>query len=207
MEKSTAHKFDKVAKIYNTPIFQLYYLWAHRACINFLKDYLKDNFKILDIACGTGVFLEKIAKEKEGLQLFGIDNSQGMISVANQRHNTINFEVASAEKIPFENNFFDIVTIIDAFYYFQDKEKSLQECSRVLKPNQHLFIFYLAVDTFPKFILKLIRLESKLFFYNTEEYSTFPTMQEFKKMAERSDLQIVAGKIQKLHRFIALRKS
>jgi len=206
MERSTVHKFNKIAKIYNTPIFQLYYLWVHKVCINFLKDYIKNDSKILDVACGTGIFLKKISGEKNNLQLSGIDNSEKMLSVANQHPGLINFKVASAEKIPFEDNSFDLITIIDAFYYFQDKEAVLKECSRVLKPNQYLFLFYMGADILPKFVMKEIQTSSLLFAYNLEEYSTFPKMKDLKKMAHDANLKIVVKKREMLHRFILLKK-
>jgi len=164
MERSTAHKFDKVANIYNTFIFQLYYFSIHRSCIKFLRNYIKDDLKILDVACGTGIFLKKINRKKKRLKLFGIDNSEGMVSMANKNPGTVNFRVASAEKIPFNDNFFDLVAIVDAFYYFQDKVAALKECSRVLKSGGHLFIFYPALDILPKFITKQIQIISRLFF-------------------------------------------
>lgn len=206
MERSTAHKFDKVAKIYNTFIFQVYYFFVHRDCINFLKGCIEDNYKILDVACGTGNFLKKIDKKNKRLKLFGIDNSTGMISVANQHPGAINFKVASAEKIPFEDNSFDLVTVIDAFYYFQDNGAALKECSRVLKPNQYLFIFYPAIDIFPKFFLKIIQIVSRSLLFNLEEYSEFPNMDELEKMASSANLKPTVKKNKLMHRFILLRK-
>lgn len=206
MKKSTAHKFNKVAKIYNTPIFQLYYLWAHKACINFLKDHVEDKFRVLDVACGTGIFLKKIDKQCKGLELFGIDNSEEMISIANQYPDAINFMVASADKIPFENNSFDLITIIDAFYYFQDKEAVLKECFRLLKPNQYLFLFYMGADILPKFILSYIQFTSRLFVYDLEKYSKFPKIKLLKKMIDTASLKLVVSKTRLMHRFIILKK-
>jgi ubiquinone/menaquinone biosynthesis C-methylase UbiE len=207
MGKNTAHKFNKVAKIYNTPIFQLYYLWAHKACINFLKDYVKDKFKVLDVACGTGIFLRKIDKHYKGLELFGIDNSKEMISIANQYPDVINFMVASADKIPFENNSFDLITIIDAFYYFQDKEAVLKECFRILKPNHSLLIFYPAIDIFPKFILEQIKFFSRLFLMNLEEYSDFIKVKPLKNMAIATNFASVEEKTKLIHRFFIFIKN
>mgnify|MGYP001558513359 CR=1 FL=1 len=206
MEKSTAHKFDNVAKIYNTPIFQLYYLWAHRVCISFLKNYIEDGFKILDVACGTGIFLEKISKERKNLQLFGIDNSEKMIAIADKYPGVANFKIASAEKIPFEDNSFDLVTIIDAFYYFQDKEAVLKECFRVLKPNQYLFLFYIGADLFPKFLMKEIKIASRLLLYNTEKYSTFISINKLKKITNTTNFSLAVKKMIIMHRFILLKK-
>jgi ubiquinone/menaquinone biosynthesis C-methylase UbiE len=206
MEKSTAHKFDRVAKIYNTPIFQFYYFFVHRSCINFLKNYLKDNSSVLDVACGTGIFLKKLSKEKRGLQLFGIDNSEKMVSIARRRSDITNFKVANAEKIPFEDNSFDLITIIDAFYYFQNQKAAIKECSRTLKPNNYLFIFYPALDILPRCILTQMKFVSRLFFFNLEEYSAFPKLKELEKMANRNNLKLIKKKFTTMHRLLLLQK-
>ncbi|MCX6720151.1 MAG: methyltransferase domain-containing protein [Candidatus Staskawiczbacteria bacterium] len=207
MEKSTADKFNKVAKIYDTPIFQFFYFFAHKSCIQFLRNYIKDNYSILDVACGTGIFLKKINKKYRGLKLCGIDNSEEMISSANKQSGTITFKTASAEKIPFENNSFDLVMVIDAFYYFQDKETALKECSRVLKPDCHLFLFYPAADIFPNFFLKQIKFISRFLFFNLEEYSSFPKMKELEKIAHKANLKLITKKIKSMNRFILFQKN
>jgi ubiquinone/menaquinone biosynthesis C-methylase UbiE len=207
MDKTLSKRFDRVAKFYNTPFFQFYYVWAHKACINFLKEYIKDGFTIADVACGTGIFLKKISTEHSGLKLFGVDNSEGMISIANKIPGSINFKVASAAKLPFENNSLDLVTIIDAFYYFQDKGAILKECSRVLKPGQHLFIFYPAVDLFPKIFLQFLKIISKFLLFNLEEYSSFPKIKELEQMATLADMKLVIKKMKSLNRFLVFKKN
>lgn len=212
MKNNTENSYDKIAKFYNSPFIQFYYFFAHRHCTYFLKNYLKNNITVLDVACGTGIFLNKINHERKGLHLFGIDNSKNMISIAKKNYATIHFETADADKIPFEDNSFDLITIIDAFYYFRDKESTLKECSRVLKPNGYLFIFYMAIDIFPKFILKLIQLISIIFSLNSEGHSTFPKMNELKKMADAANLKLITKKLKivhtmiPLHRFILFKK-
>lgn len=203
---STSYKFDKVAHIYNTAVFQFFYFFAHGACLKFLQPYIKDNFNILDIACGTGIFLKKISKKNNSTKLFGIDNSKKMISVANKIPSNITFKVADAESLPFDDNSFDLITVIDAFYYFQNKEKVLKECFRILKPNCQLFIFYPAADILPKFIFNLVKITSKSLFFNLEEYSEFISIKALEKLADSAGLTIVKKKIKILHRFILFKK-
>jgi len=206
MKENTADKFNKVAKFYNTPIFQILYLGIHTACFNFIKNYIKSNFKILDIACGTGIFLKKIDRRKKSLRLFGIDNSEGMISIAKKKPSDIYFTTADAEKIMFGNNFFDFITIIDAFYYFKNKETVFKECSRVLKPNHYLFIYYPALDIFPNFLLKQIKIISKLLFFNLEEFSEFPKLIEIQEMANKNCFRLVKKKGMILNRYLLFQK-
>lgn len=206
MEENTGQKFDRVAGIYNTPIFQLYYLWAHRACFRFIKKYICDNFKILDVACGTGIFLKKLSKKNGALRLFGTDNSLKMINTAKKNCGAINFLQADAEKIPYENSSFDLITIIDAFYYFQDKEKVFEECSRVLKKNRHLFIFYPAFDLLPSYFLEKTKVYSKRYFFNLEENSYFLKRKEMAALAAKFNLEPIIIKTGKMHSFLLFQK-
>lgn len=206
MEKTTAQKFDKVSKIYDSPLFQLYYFFAHRASIKFLNNCLKNNADFLDVACGTGIFINKIKKLYPKIRPFGIDNSEGMVALAKKRLNLGTLYVASAEKIPFTDNTFDIITIIDAFYYFQDKEAVLKECYRVLKPGGNLFIFYPAADILPKLLIGYIKFNSKIWLSNSEEYSSFPSKKDFERMAVSAHLQLIKKQIIFFHRFFIFKK-
>jgi len=203
---TTAKKFDKVSGIYNTLIFQFIYFYIiHPLSFWFIKKNIKENYKILDIACGTGIFLKKIQNKYKNLQCFGIDNSEKMIGVAKKNEN-IQFLVAEADKIPFQNNSFDFVTIIDAFYYFPDKNKAIQECSRVLKQNGYLFIHSPAIDIFPNFLIYQIKLISKFLFFDLEDCSSFLKIKELKKIAEINHFKEIRRKNILLNRLFLFQK-
>lgn len=59
-----------------------------------------------------------------------------------------NFFQEKAEKLPFKDGYFDLITIIDAFYYFKEKERVISECYRTLSSNGFLLILTPSVDTF-----------------------------------------------------------
>lgn len=195
-------KFDKVVKTYDTPIFQIYYLWVHKKCLSFIKNYIRGGFKILDVACGTGNFLKKLKKINDNIKIFGIDECVGMVDVARKKVPTGDFKVSDAGELPFGDNSFDLVSIIDAFYYFQDKGKTISECSRVLKPGGFLFLFYPAMDLLPNFFLDAIKISSRLLLYNLEEDSTFLPIKELVATAERNGFKLVKKKISFMHRLI-----
>src|SRR5207237_7021689 len=46
----------------------------------------------------------------------------------------------SAEKIPWEENFFDKVLSVESFYYYADQDRALSELFRVMAPHGRLFI-------------------------------------------------------------------
>lgn len=134
-------KFDKIAHYFDSFLIQFFYNKAHNQNIRFLKEYIGDNSQILDIGCGTGNFLNKLKKINKNMKLSGIDESEEMIKIAQNKLKEISITVANAKDLPFKDNSFNLITIIDAFYYFDNKERVFSECYRILKPNGYLFIY------------------------------------------------------------------
>jgi ubiquinone/menaquinone biosynthesis C-methylase UbiE len=107
---------------------------------------------ILDIGCGTGRCSIKLAKslKKDG-HIYGIDIFNSVISgnsiqrvqanarIENVEVNTT-FKFGSIFKIPFQDDFFDVVNIAYVLHEINDKKKALSEIYRVLKPDGWLFI-------------------------------------------------------------------
>jgi len=51
----------------------------------------KNNIKVLDICCGTGILTEKVAKAFPNAEFTGVDFSTGMLEIAKQRMKNYNF--------------------------------------------------------------------------------------------------------------------
>ncbi len=108
---------------------------------------LKDDDRVLDLGCGTGVLTKMIADrlnpEKGGFSM-GIDAAAGMIRVARKKRETpvCKFEIAAAENLPFEKDSFDSVVSSLFFHHvpLDLKEKALSEAFRVLRPGGRLII-------------------------------------------------------------------
>jgi ubiquinone/menaquinone biosynthesis C-methylase UbiE len=108
---------------------------------------LKDNDRVLDLGCGTGVLTRMIAErlnpEKGGVSI-GIDAAAQMIKVARKKRETptCRFEIAAAESLPFENSSFDSIVSSLFFHHvpLDLKKKALREAFRVLKPDGRLII-------------------------------------------------------------------
>ncbi|MBU3934831.1 class I SAM-dependent methyltransferase [Patescibacteria group bacterium] len=198
---------DRVAKIYDTILFQFFYLWSHKYSTGFIKDFLPKNSRILDIACATGNFLYKLQNLGMDLKLFGVDESQAMIKRAQRKFQNIDFITCKAEGLPFTKEYFDLITICDAFYYFKDKEKVISECSRVLKAGGCLFIFYPAIDLFPQLFLKIIKWFSRYFFFNLEQDTHFIPVNELVKLADKYDLKLIKKKLKSLNWFFVFQKT
>ena len=109
---------------------------------------LKPGERVLDLGCGTGWATRGIARlVAEGPvgfgQVIGLDISDEMIArarEASKEFENILFVWSSAEKIPWEENYFNKVLSIEAFYYYPDQERVLTEMFRVMAPKARLYI-------------------------------------------------------------------
>ena len=102
---------------------------------------LKKSSKInvLEVGCGHGFRLSKLNLLKKW-SVFGIDPSSN--SITNSRKLNINALKATADKIPFDDNFFDLVIFGFCLYLCDRKDlfKISSEINRVLKIQSWLLI-------------------------------------------------------------------
>jgi demethylmenaquinone methyltransferase/2-methoxy-6-polyprenyl-1,4-benzoquinol methylase len=95
---------------------------------------------ILDIATGTGD-LAILMAETNAEKIIGLDISAGMLEVGKKKiaekklSGLIDMVLGDSEKIPFEDNYFDAITVGFGVRNFENLEKGFAEILRVLKPN------------------------------------------------------------------------
>ena len=98
--------------------------------------------RILDVATGTGK--QAFAFAEKGYDVTGIDLSEAMLKVANKknRYKNVNFQVADATNLPFEDHSFDVASVSFALHDMPltIREKVLKEMVRVTKPEGMIVI-------------------------------------------------------------------
>lgn len=86
---------------------------------------------LLDVGCGTGNHL--LLFKQLGLDVSGVDPSEPMLEVAREKlGDAVELRVASAEELPFEDNSFDIVSLISSMEFAQPFH-ALSEAVRVAR--------------------------------------------------------------------------
>ena len=88
--------------------------------------------RVLDIGCGTGVFLRLVADR--GAKTFGLDASDALIEIARERLPDADLRVGDMEALPYDDDGFDVVSGFNAFFFANDFVGALGEAGRVAKP-------------------------------------------------------------------------
>jgi ubiquinone/menaquinone biosynthesis C-methylase UbiE len=106
------------------------------------KKYILKETKFLDVGCGSGDNLTR-AKVEFNCQVIGIDPLPGAHGVGRYSENVtkeVQIIQGNAEKLPFQNEEFDIVFCSHVLEHVINKTKSLSEMNRVLKKDGVLII-------------------------------------------------------------------
>jgi arsenite methyltransferase len=98
---------------------------------------------VLDVGCGAGVTPCFLAK-RYGCRVVGVDISERMIEHSRERvrregvASKVEFRVADAQDLPFEDNLFDAVITESATAFPEDKQGAVREYARVTRPGGYV---------------------------------------------------------------------
>jgi len=99
------------------------------------------NFAILDIGCGGGATVSKLATMATDGTVTGVDYADGSVAVSRRKNarlidaGRVRIQKASVSELPFADHTFDLATAVETHYYWPDLVKDAQEVRRVLKPG------------------------------------------------------------------------
>ena len=99
---------------------------------------IKENEIILDVGSGSGDIASEILKENIPISLYLLDLNEEMLLEGRKRlrkEKNIKYFIGNAEKLNFENNFFDKYTISFCLRNITEYLLSIKEAYRVLKPG------------------------------------------------------------------------
>ncbi|HEY0100946.1 MAG TPA: class I SAM-dependent methyltransferase [Pyrinomonadaceae bacterium] len=93
--------------------------------------------RILDVGCGTGANLEMLAQFGEAE---GVDVSEDALAFCRARGLT-RVTLGAAERLPYADDSFDLVTALDVVEHLDDDAGGLREMRRVLRPGGRALLF------------------------------------------------------------------
>lgn len=140
--------FDIWSFSYDWLFPSVFYQAIHVRLLEYVS--LPEKSEVLDLGCGTGQLLNRLAAKYPNLRGTGLDLSAQMISQARQRnshHPRLIYIKGNAAELPFADMQFDAVFNTLSFLHYPLPEQVFQEVSRVLHPNGK---FYLVDITTPK---------------------------------------------------------
>lgn len=141
--------FDRWAPNYDWLFPSVIYQAIHKRLLEYVN--LPTSANVLDLGCGTGKLLHRLAVNIPNLRGTGLDLSPEMINQANNRNfhqQRLTFLLGNAEEMPFADEEFDAVFNTISFLHYPHPQQVFNEVSRVLRPGGY---FYL-VDSYLKWL-------------------------------------------------------
>ncbi|MCO5258991.1 MAG: bifunctional demethylmenaquinone methyltransferase/2-methoxy-6-polyprenyl-1,4-benzoquinol methylase UbiE [Crocinitomicaceae bacterium] len=201
-KQEVAEMFNNISKKYD---FLNHFLsvgidkrWRKKAVAQ-LKDIHPE--KLLDLATGTGDFALALLKLKPK-EIVGMDISDGMLDVGRQKmklkgvDHIISMKLGDSENLPFEDNYFDGLTVGFGVRNYENLEKGLSEMLRVIRTGGKVVILeFSKPKKFPvkqyysfhsKYIIpffgKLFSKDNRAYTYLPDSIKAFPEGKDFENI-------------------------
>ena len=113
---------------------------------------VQDGWTMLDVGCGGGFTIRRLLKRSKDAQVYGIDISEESVAKARKVNadvldKQVFVTLGSAEKLPYEDGKFNLVTAVETVYFWPNLPNCLQEVRRVLKSGGKFAILVEVVDS------------------------------------------------------------
>ncbi len=186
-------------------------IWRKKA-VNMLREI--NPTKILDIATGTGDFaIQSLILNPN--EVIGVDISEGMLEKGREKmvkrkiDHIISMRSGDSEDLPFDDNYFDALTVGFGVRNFQNLEVGLAEMLRVVRPGGKLIILeFSKPKRFPvkqyyafhsKYIIpffgKTISKDASAYTYLPESVAAFPEGKDFEDILVKLGYKNVGAKL------------
>lgn len=153
-------------------------------CVQLLNDYRFEN--LLIVGYGSGVFIPTLAEYSTNI--YGIDihtHTDDIKMVLSANNIEANLLSASADDIPFSDNFFDAIISISAMEFFNDLENSCLEIKRVIKKAGCLFVITPGYSKFVDLGLKILTGKSANVDFEDRRQKVIPTLMKHFEVKEK----------------------
>jgi len=107
---------------------------------------IEKGYTVLDVGCGGGGTLSKLAAQATQGTVYGIDYSEESVAVTKRTNarwiemDRVEVRQACVSQLPFQDGMFDLVTAVETHFWWPDLAAGMHEVFRVLKPGGNLVI-------------------------------------------------------------------
>lgn len=104
------------------------------------------SFTILDVGCGGGRTVQKLASVASQGKVYGVDYAKGSLAAARTKNagliksGRVEIRHGTVSQLPFAADSFDLVTAVETQYYWPDLVNDMREVLRVLKSGGTLLV-------------------------------------------------------------------
>ena len=127
-------------------------LWRMNASHSKLTDWglahvaVEKNYTILDVGCGGGRTVSKLAAMALQGKVYGVDYSEECVAATKKINagaieaGRVEVRHASVSQLPFSDGMFDLVTAVETHFWWPDLAADMREVFRVVKPGGSLIV-------------------------------------------------------------------
>jgi ubiquinone/menaquinone biosynthesis C-methylase UbiE len=107
---------------------------------------LEKHYTVLDVGCGGGRTIQKLAAMVGEGKVYGIDYSSASVDAARSTNASgitegrVDIQLGSVSRLAFADETFDVVTAVETHYYWPNLIEDLREIGRVLRPGGCLVV-------------------------------------------------------------------
>jgi ubiquinone/menaquinone biosynthesis C-methylase UbiE len=160
--RGDVERFSRWAPKYDRHYLQrLVFEPVQKAVLDLAVQEVPDTAAILDVGCGTGRLLRTAAEQFPEARLEGVDAAEGMIEQAKASAGpatNINFQLATAEHLPFPDAQFDLVFSTMTFHHWADQRRGVAEIARVMAPSGRWILADFIAAGWLRYVRRLFRL-------------------------------------------------
>ncbi|MDE3109642.1 MAG: methyltransferase domain-containing protein [Acidobacteriota bacterium] len=123
---------------------------------------VQQQFTILDVGCGGGRTIGKLAALATQGKVYGVDYSEDSVSVSRKINTAfiaegrVEIQQATVSRLPFADNKFDLVTAVETHFYWPNLADDLREVFRVTRPGGQLAIIAEVYKGAPALVSRLV---------------------------------------------------
>ena len=107
---------------------------------------IEEHFSILDVGCGGGKTIQRLAEQAVDGKVCGVDYSPASVATARRTNaagiasGRVDIRHASVSALPFDGDSFDLATAVETHYYWPNLVSDLAEVRRVLRVGGTLIV-------------------------------------------------------------------